>query len=432
MTKNSKTISIIGFGYIGKVLASFFLEKKFNILAIEKNQKIIENYTINKKIDIEEKDVQQILNKNIEKITLKQSKEKFSLSKFIFITVGTPLVDNKPSMKMIFETLNIIKIKAPKNSILILKSTVIPGTTNKILKYLKDKNRADITLIYSPERLAEGSALKDLKNNPIILASNKVSKLNSIKKLFKKLKVKSILVSNYQTAEVIKLADNAWIDLNIALGNEIAKYCNKLKINSLEVIKNANTLAKGSSFVNILNPSIGVGGYCLPKDPLFLEQHAKKLNLNLKLPKLGRVINDNITNYSLEIILSFIRKLKISNPKIIIFGVSFKNNTGDCRNTPIKRLARLIKKNKINFEACDPLVSQKDFKQVTNLNHNLKLSKIDMQSYNVYIFGCSHDEFKKIYFPKTFKKKIIFDGRNLFKDRSIKDLKKKGYNYICL
>jgi len=303
MKKNNPQISIIGFGYIGKVLSAFFLEKRLNILAIEKNKKTIQNYKINRKIEIEEKDVQKILSKNINKIILKRSNEVFRLSKIIFITVGTPLIDGKPSMKMIFETLNIIKTKAPKNSNIILKSTVIPGTTNKILKFLKDNKRDDINLIYSPERLAEGSALKDLKCNPIILSSSRVSKLNKIKNFFQKLKVKSILVSNYQTAEVIKLADNAWIDLNIALGNEIAKYCNKLNINSLEVIKNANTLAKGSSFVNILNPSIGVGGYCLPKDPLFLEKHAKSLSLNLKLPRLGRKINDNITNYSLEIIL---------------------------------------------------------------------------------------------------------------------------------
>ena len=184
MKKNDNIISIIGFGYIGKVLGSFFLQKGFNILAIEKNKRIIENFKISKKIEIEEKDVQQILSKNIFKITLKKYNEKYNLSKKIFITVGTPLIRNKPSMKMIFETLKIIKVKAPKNSILILKSTVVPGTTNKILKYLKDKKRTDITLVYSPERLAEGTALKDLKNNPIIISSNKVSKLDSIKKFF--------------------------------------------------------------------------------------------------------------------------------------------------------------------------------------------------------------------------------------------------------
>ncbi len=430
--KNNSQISIIGFGYIGKVLSAFFLEKKLNILAIEKNTKTIHNYETNRKIEIEEKDVQKILSKNINKIILKKSNEEFKLSEIIFITVGTPLIGGKPSMKMIFETLNIVKIKAPKNSNVILKSTVIPGTTNKILKFLKQNKRDDINLIYSPERLAEGSALKDLKQNPIILSSSKVSKLNKIKNFFQKLKVKSILVSNYQTAEVIKLADNAWIDLNIALGNEIAKYCNKLNINSLEVIKNANTLTKGSSFVNILNPSIGVGGYCLPKDPLFLEEHARSLNLNLKLPRLGRKINNNITNYSLEIILSLIKSLKIKKPKIIIFGVSFKNNTGDCRNTPIKRLIKLIKKRKLNFEACDPLVNKIDYKEVTSLNHNPKLEEINVKKYNVYIFGCSHNEFKRIYFPKTFQRKIIFDGRNLFEGKSVIDIKRKGYNYISL
>ncbi len=425
-------ISIIGFGYIGKVLSSFFLDKGYKILAVEVNKKTIQDF--NKSvIDIEEPEVKEILNNNTDKIKLQEPIKKIELSKEIFVTVGTPLISNKPSMKFILDAANYICKYAPYNSNVILKSTVVPGTTDKLSNYFKKKLRKDINLVFSPERLAEGTALKDLRMNPIILSGPNKKKLNEIKNFWKKINVPTILFKEYKSAEICKLASNMWIDLNIALGNEIGLYCDTYKLDSKEIINAANTLKKGSSKINILSPSIGVGGYCLTKDPYFLKNDANKQGVYLKLPSVSRSINDNVTKKCMDIIFkNFSNHKTKETPRIMIFGLAFKNNTGDCRNTPIKKITNFCQRKKIFFDAYDPLVSDEDFNKITFNKNRKKLSQIKMDYYDIFIFGCAHKEFKRIKFKNFKNTKILFDGRRLFTKTQIRKLEKKNIIYSTI
>lgn len=428
----SKKISIIGFGYIGKVLSAFFIEKKYEIIAIETSNKIIDEYK-KKIIQIEENEVSDILKNKLSKIQLSDPKKNFRLSSQIFITVGTPLINNKPSMSYILDAADYICKNSPKNAFVTLKSTVIPGTTDKLSKYLIKKNRPDINLIFSPERLAEGTAFKDFKKNPLIISSNNKNKLNKIRNFWKNKKIKTILFNDYKSAEICKLASNMWIDLNIALGNEIGIYCNAYNLDSKKIIDATNTLKKGKSNINILSPSIGVGGYCLTKDPLFLKDDAAKHNVKLYLPEISRKINNDITIKCVSRIFKEYKKLKINKkPKVLLFGLSFKNNTGDCRNTPVLRIINYLQNSKLNFDAYDPLVSDEDFYNLTNKNERVKFSELDLKSYDIYIFSCGHDEFRKINFLKFTQKKILFDGRRLFDDHDVITFKKKNINYLTI
>ena len=128
------------------------------------------------------------------------------------------------------------------------------------------------------------------------------------------------------------------------LRNEVGKICNILGVNALDVIKAANTLKKGSSYVNILTPSVGVGGYCLTKDPWFLSEFAKKINLEMYTPKTSRKINESMPNFLYSIFKNKIKELKYKNLNILILGYSFKSNTGDTRFTPVEKFINLIKK----------------------------------------------------------------------------------------
>ena len=124
--------------------------------------------------------------------------------------------------------------------------------------------------------MAEGTALEDLEKNKIIISSPSKVALNKIEKIFKQCSLDVIKFNEYQSAEITKLANNLWIDINIAIGNELSIYCKSKNLNSIPIIEAANSLKKGSNYVNILKPSIGVGGYCLPKDPYFIYEDAKK------------------------------------------------------------------------------------------------------------------------------------------------------------
>ena len=164
-------------------------------------------------------------------------------------------------------------------------------------------------------------------------------------KFFKKhLKVKLIKTNNSTEAELVKLFDNLWIDLNIALGNEVGKVSKVLNVSALNVIKAANTLKKGSSYVNILTPSVGVGGYCLTKDPLFLNQFAQRMKVKIYTPITSRKINDSMPKYLKLLFEKKIKELKLKQIKALILGYSFKSNTGDTRFTPVEKFINLINK----------------------------------------------------------------------------------------
>ena len=263
-------------------------------------------------------------------------------SDVIIVTVGTPLKNNKPNFNQIDNVCKSLLKHCKKNQLIILKSTVMPGTTRKYFSKLFKKK---LFISYSPERIAEGNALKEFKKIPIINSGiNKISQKRSEYFWKNKMKFETISVSSLETAEMSKLADNAWIDLNIALANELAKFIdiNNLNTDVLEVIKTANTLKKGDSYVNILMPSIGVGGYCLTKDPLFLHYTAKQKGLMLNTFKAGRKVNDSMPSYATSKILNFYKNTK--NLNILIIGLSFKSNTGDIRFSPIFDLIKNLQK----------------------------------------------------------------------------------------
>ena len=153
----------------------------------------------------------------------------------------------------------------------------------------------------------------------------------------------------------------------------------------------------------------------------------QKNNVNLRLPKIGRKINDEITIFSAEKIFEFIKKNKIKNPKLVILGVAFKNNTGDIRSTPIKKLVNIFENKRMNYHLYDPLVNFENNKifKIKRVRKEIEVSK-----YDIIIFGCAHKEFKSIKFPKISRNsnKLIFDGRQFFSKNNINKLISKNYS----
>ena len=247
------------------------------------------------------------------------------------------------------------------------------------------------------------------------------------------LNVECEVLKTVEEAELLKLATNAWIDLNIAYANELAKLCAAHDIDTMSLIKHANYLKKGDSNVNILNPSIGVGGSCLTKDPIALCTEAESKNINFRLPQLARSINEETPVFHVLSLHNHLQKLGFQpeNSKIAVLGVSFKSNVADTRNSPVFNFIEHFKSLGYQVEAYDPFVIGTSFEAKIELNSSIESV---IANARVLAFLCGHNEFANIT-PELIMNLsnpncIIFDGRVYFCEQKIREFKKAGLHFI--
>ena len=306
-----ENVAVIGFGYIGTVIGAVLAERGFNIYGVDPSPRIIAEIQMGKS-PFNEPGLDELIMRNVNCGRLHISDDPSSTKNcsVYVVTVGTPLSDDfTADMSQIQSAIEGILPYFSDGDLLILKSTVPPLTTKKYIAPLINKNGVNIKLAFCPERLAEGKAISELLSIPVVVGGiDNKSTLAAAEFWRSALSIEVICVDDSTVAEFVKLADNLWIDLNIALAGELAKLADKMDIDVLQVIKAANTLPKGSSAVNILTPSVGVGGYCLTKDPWFVQHLGEQYDLELFLPKTGRIINDSMPKYSAELIDSILQK----------------------------------------------------------------------------------------------------------------------------
>ena len=278
-------VAILGSGYIGLSFSLYLAKRGLDVDCYDIDKKLIADYNNNICL-AEDKDLKDIFYNKKYRSRISFKSEKFKNLKnysHIIITVGTPLKkDKSPNMSHLEKLIASINKYLNHKTNLIIKSTVVPTTTNYLYeKYIK---KTGSTLSFCPERLAEGNALFEMENLPIIIGGINNKSFERSKNFFKRFfKVDLLKASNPTIAEFSKVMDNLWIDLNISLANELYKITNKIGVDALEIIKLANTLKKGDGNVNILQPSYGVGGYCLTKDPYFLS-FLEKNGLKISTP----------------------------------------------------------------------------------------------------------------------------------------------------
>ena len=441
MTKKIKfkKIVIIGAGYIGTVLAVVLAENGYKITAIDTNKKIIESYNDGLS-PIPEPGLNKLIKKNTANGRLKATTEisEIKNAEIILITVGTPLNEdgsaNKTAIKKVISSISPF---VKDGQLVILKSTVPPFTSeNDVAKPLRKFAKVDVA--FCPERLSEGNAIEECRNIPIVVGG--VDKASGERaKIFWEtaLGVKCYLVKNSRAAELVKLADNAWIDLNIALAFELAKLADNIEIDILEVIQAANSLPKGEHNVNILLPSLGVGGYCLTKDPLFLNSFSKSYGTIFKTAIASREINDESPIYAAKKIDQELKKqftkIESNNIQIGVLGLAFKSNTGDCRYTPTLPAINHLLKLGYKIKTYDKNIKEEDYEKFKGVERLESIDKVIADSH-VLAFFAGHKEFHTITVQdmKIGLKKgaIIFDGRMYFSQSKINAFKNAGFVYM--
>lgn len=430
-------IAVVGFGYIGTCIGAVIANRGYSVVGIDVRKSIVDE--INQgKTSIAEPGLNDLVKSAVSKSHLKanSSFEAIKDCDVVVVTVGTPLCANfDPITTDITDATKSIAPYLRDGQLIILKSTVPPYTTENVVKPILDQTKVPYYLSFCPERLAEGRAIVEFESIPVVVGGVDAESTRLSGLFWKKVLGTDVIpVENARAAELVKLMDNLWIDLNISLANEVAMIADKIDVDALQVISAANSLPKGQHHVNILYPSVGVGGYCLTKDPWFVHHMGKKLGLELMTPVTSRTVNEKMPNYSFQLIQSALNEKKKNwdQIKVSVMGISFKNNTGDCRYTPTRPLIEQISNTPCRLEIYDSWVNDEEAKTVTSRKLNRDLVN-SLKDSDLVVFLTGHDEFKKIntaMFVELLKPgAIIFDGRNMMSAAMIQDLQKNGFTY---
>jgi UDP-N-acetyl-D-mannosaminuronic acid dehydrogenase len=431
--RSNESVAVVGYGYVGAVVGAVLANRGFNVVGIDPDVRI--GGTVAAGIaPVREAGLDSITANGVREGRLRVTSDPAAASNCttVLITVGTPLsAAGDADLDQITRAAEELAPYLSDGQLVMLKSTVPPGCTARLAPILR--RQADVRVAFCPERLAEGRAVEEFLSIPIIVGGvDRASTVAAVAFWQRALDVDVIEVSSSCGAELVKLADNLWIDLNIALANELAQLCDKLGgIDVLEVIRAANTLPKVDYNVNILMPSIGVGGYCLTKDPWFVHSLGKHNGLELRTTRASRETNDAMSLYSAMLIDRCLADLDRKNPsntgkRIAVLGISFKNDTGDCRSTPTLPIIKFLMEKGHQLVLHDPWVDPIEAEKLFPLPLEASFESAVRDADCVAYFA-GHRQFRDFPLERLAQLvrpgALIFDGRMYFDNEAISSIK---------
>ena len=413
-----KKICMIGIGYVGLPTAAMFASKGHKVIGYDLNKKAVD--ALNKgEIIIEEPGLLELVKDCVKKGNLSASTSCPTDCDVYIIAVPTPINEDKTAdMSYVESATRAIVPHLRKGCIVILESTSPPRTVEDLmLPILKETGLVlgdELLVAHSPERILPGKVIEELRTNSRIVGGINEKSSLEVKKVYESIVEGEIFITTATTAEMCKVMENTFRDVNIALANELAKISEELGVNAFEVINLANHHPR----VNILSPGPGVGGHCIALDPWFLVEKSQ----NAKLIKQARLINDSMPQFVFDKIKSILGGF--NGEKIAILGVTYKPNIDDVRESPVMHLLDMLKKENITVNICDSHAGDK-------VENNMDIYEA-VEDASLIVLGVNHDEFKNIDFAKVsskLKDKNILDTRNFF---NREDIVKNGINYYLL
>ena len=402
-----KKVCVIGLGYIGLPTACILSSKGFKVIGVDINQKLVKELNqVN--IDPLEPGLAGLANSAIKSDNLipKICPEEADV---FMICVPTPLTDeNKADLAYVKNAAESVLPYLRKHNLVVLESTVPPGTTERVIKPILEKSGLkignELYLAHCPERVLPGNILKELVENDRIIGGINPESAELAKKVYQSFVEGEIYLTNATTAEMVKLVENSFRDVNIALANELSRICDKLNLNVWKVIELANKHPR----VNILKPGPGVGGHCIAVDPFFI---VEKVPNEARIIKTARCVNDSMPDYVVRKIKKAVEETKIKHPVIACLGITYKTGTGDLRESPALKIVRRLKEKGYPVRACDPYV--KDFTEFPLFSLEETVDGADC-----LVLLVDHKEFKAIKLQNLLKKmrgSLIIDTRGVWK-----------------
>lgn len=396
-------LTTIGLGYIGLPTSIMFAKHRVDVLGVDIKQEAVDKLN-NGQIHIEEPGLQEALDEVIASGKFRASTKPEEADVYI-IAVPTPNNDDEHKScdnSIVMAGVESIVPLLKKGDTVIVESTIAPRTMDDFVKpYLESKGFAigeDIFLVHCPERVLPGQIMHELIHNNRIIGGITPACIEAGKKVYGTFVQGEMIETQAKTAEMSKLMENTYRDVNIALANELAKICNKLNINVHDVIAMANKHPR----VNLHTPGPGVGGHCLAVDPYFIIAEAPE---EAKLIKLARDINVSMPEY----VVNYTKKAlaKVGGNKVTVFGLTYKGDVDDIRESPAFDIYEMLKQeNGLEVTAFDPHVQldwvEKDIDKA-------------LEGSSLVVVLSDHSEFKVLKDEdfKAMKDKVIFDTKNV-------------------
>lgn len=410
MRTETKNIVVMGLGYIGLPTASLLATKGHQVLGVDVNATAVE--TINKgQIHILEPGLDILVKSAVLSGNLRAALQPTEADVFI-LAVPTPFKeDHKPDISCIETATHTIAPYVREGNLIVLESTSPVGTTERVRDILRDerpdlfagsgpKHTSTIFLAHCPERVLPGQILNELVTNDRIIGGIDLPSREKAAEFYRSFVSGKVLVTDARTAEMAKLTENSFRDVNIAFANELSLICDRLGINVWELIELANRHPR----VNILQPGPGVGGHCIAVDPWFIVDSAPE---EAKLIRTARNVNDDKPKWVLDKVLA--KAARFKDPVIGCLGLAFKANIDDLRESPALDIVRALQAANVGrILACDP-----------NINggfDEIPLAPLDqvVKTADMLLVLVDHEEFFQID-KELLKEKVVIDTRGVWR-----------------
>ena len=419
-TKKAR-LAIIGLGYVGLPLAVSFAKAGFKVLGLDTDADRIRRLKDKKSyiLDISSVDIARVSRGG--RFEPSSDFSRLRNVNAVIICVPTPLKRKyTPDISYILNAVQTIRRYIEKGTLVILESTTYPGTTEELIRPELEKSGLkygrDFYLSFSPERIDPGNKKYGLTKIPKVVGGVSAPSGLLAKMLYEKIVKKVHMVSSARAAEMTKLLENSFRIINIGWINEIAMMCHRLGIDVWEVIEAART--KPFGFMPFY-PGLGVGGHCIPEDPLYLYWKAKQYGFSSKFIKLAADTNSAMPQYATVRLRDILKKAKKSlrQSKILVVGVTYKKDVKDLRKSPALRLIELLKDGGCDVAYFDPYIP---YLAIADINmKSIRFKKEILSRFDVVLIATDHTNVDYKLLLKS--SKAIFDTRNVYKN--VKDQK---------
>jgi len=414
--KEFKRIAMVGLGYIGLPTAAIMASRGLDVIGIDVNQDAVD--TINQgEIHIVEPDLDIVVRSAVNTGKLRATTEAEAADAFL-IAVPTPFEDgHKPDLSYIESAARLIAPVLEAGNLVVLESTSPVGTTEKLAAWIAEqrpdlsfpqqqKEHADVQIAHCPERVLPGYVLQELVSNDRIIGGMTPHCAEAATRLYKNFVKGDCLATTARTAELSKLTENAFRDVNIAFANELSLVCDKLGVNVWELIELANRHPR----VSILQPGPGVGGHCIAVDPWFIVDSAPEES---RLIRTAREVNDSKPRYVIDRVRR--RAERFKEPTIACFGLAFKANIDDLRESPAIDIAlELAKEHLGNLLLVEPNINKLPDAFAKNEKVSLVGIEAALDQADILVGLVDHDEFKMLN-ADALKEKIVIDVRGMWR-----------------
>lgn len=431
LVSGEERLALVGLGYVGMPIAVAFASKGLSVIGFDLNEKKIELYRSG--ID----PTKEVGNDAVKasSVEFTSDAEKLREAKFIIVAVPTPVnLDHTPDLSPVIGASEIVGKNLTKGAIVVYESTVYPGCTEDICIPILERESGlkcgvDFKIGYSPERINPGDKVHRLENIRKIVSGIDAESLEEIKNVYDiVIEVGTYPVSNIRTAEAVKVVENSQRDINIAFMNELAMVFDRMNIDTNEVVSGMNTKWNALGF----RPGL-VGGHCIGVDPYYFTYQAEKLGYHSQIILNGRIVNDGMGKYVAD---AAVKKMieagqAPKHSKVAIFGLTFKENCPDTRNSKVNDVIKRLNEFGIEPIVVDPWASAEDAMR----EYGVKLTPVEeVKDVDCIIVAVAHNEFvslglekiKMFFANRPDCEKVLLDVKGLF---DIQELDASGLKY---